>query len=262
MSAPVRAVCSMDMFVQAPVTMTVSTPSPWSIVSSRVPCQALMRIFSTIRSPSCGSSPSAGAPPQLPRARAFESLTPWNSGALSFSPAAPSSTMYQTWMTGTPARRHASARLFTFSTTPCAFACSGAPDSAKAPPSMITSFCRSWMISAVRLGSSCRDSFSLIGLSSFPDVGQRSRADLDLDPVERGRARHEHVLPPGAAPGEVADGLGHLDHAQVLALEADHPDAAGAGHPDVAALVALHPVRDSLLDDAAADALEEHPPVR
>src|SRR5258708_7974954 len=34
----------------------------------------------------------------------------------------------------------------------------GAPESAKAPPSMMTSFCRSWMISAQRFGSSCRPS--------------------------------------------------------------------------------------------------------
>ena len=47
--------------------------------------------------------------------------------------------MYQTWITGTPARRHASARPFTFSTTFCSLACCGAPDSAKAP-SIMTSF--------------------------------------------------------------------------------------------------------------------------
>ena len=36
----------------------------------------------------------------------------------------------------------------------------------------------------------------------------------------------------------------------------------GPGHPDVAELVDLHPVRDALLDHAGADALEEHAAVR
>jgi gluconolactonase len=41
--------------------------------------------------------------------------------------------MYQTWITGTPAPRQASASLFTFSTTFCEVACAGAPESANAP---------------------------------------------------------------------------------------------------------------------------------
>ncbi len=143
----------MDMFVQAPVTMIVSRPSPSSRFSSFVPCQALMRIFSTTKSPSCGSRPSAGAAPQVPRTSASVSLTPWKSGALSFSPGAPSSTMYQTWITGMPLPRQTAARSFTFSTTFCSFACPGEPDSAKAPPSIITSFCRSWTMSAQRAAS-------------------------------------------------------------------------------------------------------------
>ena len=62
--------------------------------------------------------------------------------------------MYQTWITGAPALRNAAASLFTFATTFCSFACCGAPESANAPFSMITSFCRSWISSAVRFGFS------------------------------------------------------------------------------------------------------------
>ena len=47
MSAPVREVCSIDMFVHAPVTITVSRPRPSSRFWSFVPCQPLIRIFST-----------------------------------------------------------------------------------------------------------------------------------------------------------------------------------------------------------------------
>ena len=43
------------------------------------------------------------------------------------------------------------ASALTFSTTFCPFACSGEPEFAKAPPSMMTSFCRSWMIRTQRL---------------------------------------------------------------------------------------------------------------
>ena len=69
-------------------------------------------------------------------------------------PGAPGSTTNQTWITITPRARAASARRRTFSTTFCCLACAGEPDAANAPPSMITSFCRSWMIMAQRDGSS------------------------------------------------------------------------------------------------------------
>jgi hypothetical protein len=62
--------------------------------------------------------------------------------------------MYQTWITGTPALRQAAARRLTLLTTFCSFACSGEPESANAPFSMITSFCRSWIRSAVVFGFS------------------------------------------------------------------------------------------------------------
>ena len=39
----------------------------------------------------------------MPRTSAFASLTPWKSGAFCFRPGAPGSTMYHTWITGTPA---------------------------------------------------------------------------------------------------------------------------------------------------------------
>ena len=61
--------------------------------------------------------------------------------------------MYQTWITGTPAFRAAAASPLTFSTTFWLVACAGAPESANAPPSMMTSFCRSWMIMAAAFGS-------------------------------------------------------------------------------------------------------------
>ena len=89
----------------------------------------------------------------MPRTRAFALSTPSKSGAFSFSPAAPSSTTYQMWITGTPAFRQAAASPATFSTTFWLLACSGAPESANAPPSIITSFCRSWITRAADCGS-------------------------------------------------------------------------------------------------------------
>ncbi len=63
-----------------------------------------------------------------------------------------------------PAFLHASARRLQFSTTFCSCACCGAPVSAHAPPSLITSFCMSWMISAARLRSMLTGSFVAMGL--------------------------------------------------------------------------------------------------
>src|SRR4051794_11360635 len=162
--------------------------------------------------------------------------------------------MYHTWITGTPALRHAAASSLTFSTTFWLCACAGAPESANAPPSAITSFCRSWMMSAVRPGSRFTCSPSV--------VGERRGRHLGVDAVQRRGARDEEGLPVRAAPRQVADVLRDLDDAEVLAVRADHPDALRPGHPDVAALVALHPVRDALLDHAAADVVEEQAPVR
>src|ERR1044071_3574846 len=124
---------------------------------------------------------------------------------------------------------------------------------------MITSFCMSWISSAVRLGSS----FSLaLSISLLGHVGLAPRPDLRLECVQGRRARDEHRVPVGAAPGQVADVLRDPDRSEMLAVRADHPDAARAYDPDVALHVALHPVRDSLLDDPAADPLEEHASVR
>ena len=61
--------------------------------------------------------------------------------------------MYQTWITGTPALRAAAASPLTFATAFWLVACAGAPESANAPPSMITSFCMSWMSIAADVGS-------------------------------------------------------------------------------------------------------------
>ena len=55
---------------------------------------------------------------------------------------------------------------------------------------------------------------------------------------------------------DVADALGDLDDAEVLAVGCERPDAAGAGDPDVAALVALHPVDEAAGGDVpVADVL-------
>src|SRR6185436_396600 len=145
-------------------------------------------------------------------------------------------------MTGTPAARAAAATALTFSTTFWLAACAGAPESANAPPSPMTSFCRSWMMSAVRARS------RLTGLSSV--VGKAGRGHLRLDAVHGRRRGDEQRPPAGAAPAEVADVLGRLDHAEMLARRVEHPHAAGSGDPDVAALVALHPVDDAVLDHA------------
>src|ERR1700730_877268 len=159
-----------------------------------------------------------------------------------------------------PAARHASASCLTFSTTFCSFACCGAPDSANAPPSAITSFWRSWMIRAARPGSTSMRSVSLT-VSSSRHVAEPIPRHLHRDSVQRGRARHVQVAPFLAAPVQVADVLRDLDHAEQLGLGADHPDSSGSSDVDVAALVAFHPVGDALLDHARADVLEKHPTV-
>src|SRR5919106_6388113 len=93
-------------------------------------------------------------------------------------------------------------------------------------------------------------------------VGLATRPDDRADRVEGRRARDEERVPVLAAPGEVARVLGDLDRSEMLAGRGDDPDPARPRHPDVPALVALHPVRDSLLDDPRADAREEPPFVR
>src|SRR6266571_1887550 len=93
------------MLVQAPVSISMSRPVAFRIVSSRLPSHALMRIFSTMKSPGRGSSPATGAAPQEPRTIALESTRPSNSGAFSVTPGAPGSTTNQTWITTTPPAR-------------------------------------------------------------------------------------------------------------------------------------------------------------
>src|SRR4051812_34700926 len=161
--------------------------------------------------------------------------------------------MYQTWITGMPAFRHASASRLQFSTAFCSFACAGAPESANAPPSIITSFCMSWMISAARLRSMSTLSFSLMVPSAHERLA--AAAHLGLDAVQGRRRRHEQPAPVGAAPVQVADALRNLDDAEMLALGREDPHTFGPGHPDVAALVALHPVHElARLEVAGADA--------
>jgi len=70
-----------------------------------VSCQPLIRIFSTSRSPGWRSSPGTrlGAPAALDEGAALlDSLK--QRKRFSFSPFAPSSTTYQTWITGTARR--------------------------------------------------------------------------------------------------------------------------------------------------------------
>src|SRR3954447_4188322 len=100
------------------------------------------------------------------------------------------------WITGTPAARQATARSATLPTTFWAVAWAGAPESANAPPSIITSFWRSWMISADREGSILRPS----SLTASPHVGESVAGDLAGDAVQRGRRRDVELVPVGAAP--------------------------------------------------------------
>src|SRR2546421_12813689 len=110
-------------------------------------------------------------------------------------------------MTGMPFARQASIRRFAFSTTFCSFACAGAPESAKAPFSMITSFCRSWTISAARFGSILKSAIARL-LSAHE--GLAPPGNFRFEAVEAGRRAHEHPLPVGAAPVQVADGFGDV----------------------------------------------------
>src|SRR3954449_6797641 len=106
-------------------------------------------------------------------------------------------------MTGTPADRHVAASSATLATTFCALAWSGAPESANAPPSMITSFCMSWMISAVRLVSSARPS----SVTASPHVGESVAGHRAGDPVQGGAGRDEELVPARSAPVQVPDVL-------------------------------------------------------
>src|SRR2546421_3660482 len=124
-------------------------------------------------------------------------------------------------MTGMPFARHASMSRFAFSTTFCSFACSGEPESAKAPFAMITSFCRSWTISAVRFGSIVKSAIARL-LSAHE--GFAPSRHLGLEAVEAVRCADEHPLPAGAAPVQVADALRNLDDAEVLTVRAEDPD--------------------------------------
>ena len=95
-----RAVCDMAMLVSTPVRMSVSRPKPLSMVSSRVSWNALMRIFSTMKSPSAGAVAGDGSAPQVPRSRLPEDATASNRPAFTLKPGEPGSTMNQTWKTG------------------------------------------------------------------------------------------------------------------------------------------------------------------
>src|SRR5262245_22524182 len=81
------------------------------------------------------------------------------------------------------------------------------------------------------------------------------------DRVQRGRARNVERAPIRATPCQVSAVLGHDDRSEVLTEGGDDPGPARACDPDVAALVALHAVRDPILDDPRTDAFEEDPAV-
>ena len=182
-----------------------------------------MRIFSTTWSPGCGSRPATGAAPQVPRTIALASTSPSNSGALSVTPGAPGSTMNQTWMIITPRERHASARRRIFSMTFCSRACCGEPEAANAPPSITTSFCMSWMMSAQREGSSLRPPCALARSGAADAARSRTgrraraherldaRADLGAHGVERMGGAHEQGAPVRLAPMQIGDQLRHPD---------------------------------------------------
>src|SRR5262245_8509655 len=88
------------------------------------------------------------------------------------------------------------------------------------------------------------------------------RADDGLDRIQGRRARDVEGVPILAAPREVPGDLGDEDRPEMLAAGGDDPDATRTGHPDVPALVALHPVGDAFLEQTRAHTLEEHTPVR
>src|SRR6476620_7766196 len=115
-----------------------------------------------------------------------------------------------------PLLRQVAARAFTFSTTFCSFACSGEPVSANAPPSIITSFCRSWMISTQRSASRVRPSSFIYRLLTH--VRLAPRTDRGSNGVHRGGARDVERVPVLAAPAEVPGVLGDEDRPEMLAL--------------------------------------------
>src|SRR5438309_11703608 len=110
---------------------------------------------------------------------------------------------------------------------------------------MITSFWRSWMISAADFGSIRSIRLLLV------HVAEPVAADLHAHAIDRRRGRDVHRLPVVAAPVQVAGALRDLDHAEVLAFGAEDPDAVRAGDVDVAPLVGLHPVDEAALGEVA-----------
>src|SRR4249920_2461331 len=124
-----------------------------------------------------------------------------------------------------PLLRHVSASAAMLATTFCSFACSGAPVSAHAPPSIITSFCMSWMISAQRDASRVSPSSFIYRLLAH--VGLASRPDDRPNGIQRGGARDVERVPVVAAPRHVPGVLGDEDRAEVLSCRRDDPHAAG-----------------------------------
>ena len=110
-----------------------------------------------------------------------------------------------------------------FSTTFCALACAGAPDEAKAPPSLTASFCMSWMMRAQRFGIEGKGRLGRSGgrrgraAGAGVHVGLAARPDFGLDPVDRLARGEKEGVEIGPAPGEIGDLLGRAHLADELA---------------------------------------------
>ena len=234
-----------------------------------------MRIFSTTRSPGCGSRPATGAAPQVPRTIALASSRPSNSGALSVKPGAPGSTTNQTWMIITPRARATSASRRMFSTTFCSRACCGEPGRGEraAVHHHVVLHVLDDQRAARRIERHALPAAGAFGRGrrrsgragrSAGSAGARAherldmRADLGAHGIERMRCGHEQCAPIGLAPMQIGDQFRHAHLAEQRAVFAVDPDAAGRGHPDVAGAVAFHAVRHAGLE-LGADAGSENP---
>ena len=78
-------------------------------------------------------------------------------------------------------------------------------------------------------------------------VGLDPRADLGRQAIDRVRRGHEQGAQFGTAPGEIGHDLRDVQLADQLAGRGVDPHAARTRDPDIAALVAFHPVRAAVL---------------
>src|SRR5260370_39282527 len=99
------------------------------------------------------------------------------------------------------------ASFFTFSIIFCFFAWAGAPEDANAPPSAMTSFCKSWMMSAVFSGLIFR---SAIALLAHLHVCDGIPANFHLNTIDRRRARTVDLVPHRSTPVQLSRVLGRI----------------------------------------------------